>query len=96
MLPPEVPLATLPPPVLPLIALPPIAVPPIATPPPALAPLVPREVDDEEETVAALPPAEMFPPCACVDEVLPALPELLVQPKNRPKTASKTCVWLFI
>jgi hypothetical protein len=86
MLPPEVPPATLPPPVLPLIALPPIAP----------APPVPPTVVDEEETTVALPPTETFPPCACVDEVPPALPELLVQPKNRPKTASKTCIWLFI
>jgi hypothetical protein len=86
MLPPEVPPATLPPPVLPLIALPPIAP----------APPVPPTVVDEEETVVALPPTETFPPCASVDEVLPALPELLVQPKSKPRTASKTCVWLFI
>jgi hypothetical protein len=77
--------------VLPLIALPPIALPPIAPTPP-----VPPTAVDKEEAVAALPPAEMFPPCACVDEGLPALPELLVQPKNRPKTASKACAWLFI
>jgi hypothetical protein len=87
------------------VALPPATLPPLALPPLALPPVAPPELEYVEETAVRLPPAEASPPCTCGDDVPPAFPELLVQPRSKfkPKTASRAptglrglCIGLFI
>jgi hypothetical protein len=72
--------------------VPPATLAPSALPPPApatLAPLAPPKVEDAEEIAVVPPPAAVFPPCAGVGAVPPALPPL--QPKNTQRlTVAKT------